>query len=82
PWDSEVVQGNLIPVSSDTSPSYRTPFGTALIPPVEELAEMIAGRAESSSPPRRARDTLEIMLAALRSQARGNARIDLPLRRE
>ena len=79
-WTTSESQGNLIPVSSDTSPSYPTPFGAALIPAVEELAEMIAGRAENSSPPRRARDTLEIMLAALRSQARGNARIDLPLR--
>ncbi len=42
---------------------------------------MIEGKAESSSPARRARHTLEIMLAALHSQARGNARIDLPLPR-
>ena len=81
-WTTSESQGNLIPVSSDTSPSYPTPFGAALIPAVEELAEMIAGRTENSSPPRRARDTLEIMLAALQSQARGNARIDLPLPRE
>ena len=80
-WTTPESQGALVPVSSETGSAYPDPFGTALIPAVEELAEMIDGKAESSSPPRRARHTLEIMLAALRSQARGNARIDLPLRR-
>ena len=81
-WTTSESQGNLIPVSSDTSAAYPDPFGAALIPAVEELAQMIEGTAVSSSPPRRARDTLEIMLAALQSQARDNARIDLPLPRE
>ena len=81
-WTTDAAQGNLVPVSSENGAAYPDPFGAALIPAVEELAEMIEGKAESSSPPRRARDTLEIMLAALHSQARGNARIDLPLPRE
>ena len=81
-WTTDAAQGNLVPVSSENGAAYPDPFGAALIPAVEELAEMIQGTAVSSSPPRRARDTLEIMLAALQSQARGNARIDLPLPRE
>ena len=81
-WTTDAAQGNLVPVSSENGAAYPDPFGAALIPAVEELAEMIQGTAVSSSPPRRARDTLEIMLAALHSQARGNARIDLPLPRE
>ena len=81
-WTTDAVQGNLVPVSSDAGPAFTDPFGAALLPAVEELAEMIEGKAESSSPPRRARHTLEIMLAALQSQARGNGRIDLPLPRE
>ena len=81
-WTTDAAQGNLVPVSSENGAAYPDPFGAALIPAVEELAEMVQGTAVSSSPPRRARDTLEIMLAALHSQARGNARIDLPLPRE
>ena len=81
-WTTDAAQGDLVPVSSETSAAYPDPFGAALLPAVEELAEMIQGTAVSSSPPRRARDTLEIMLAALQSQARGNGRIDLPLPRE
>ena len=42
---------------------------------------MVTGNAVSSSPPQRARDTLEIMLAALLSQDRGNTRVELPLPR-
>ena len=80
-WTTDAAQGNLVPVSSENGAAYPDPFGAALIPAVEELAEMIEGKAESSSPPRRARHTLEIMLAALHSQARGNGRIDLPLPR-
>ena len=81
-WTTDAAQGDLVPVSSETSAAYPDPFGAALLPAVEELAEMIQGTAVSSSPPRRARHTLEIMLAALQSQARGNGRIDLPLPRE
>ena len=81
-WTTSESQGAPVPVSSETGSAYPDPFGTALIPAVDELAEMIDGKAESSSPARRARHTLEIMLAALHSQARGNARIDLPLPRD
>ena len=81
-WTTSEAQGSLVPVSSETGSAYPAPFGDALVPAVEELAGMIEGKAGSSSPARRARHTLEIMLAALHSQAGGNARIDLPLPRE
>jgi hypothetical protein len=56
-------------------------FGDNLVPAVQELAHMVWHDVPSSSPPRRARDTLEILLAALLSQARGSAKIHLPLPR-
>jgi predicted dehydrogenase len=56
-------------------------FGDNLVPAVQELAQMAVDDAPSSSPPRRARNTLEILLAALLSQARGSTKIHLPLPR-
>lgn len=80
-WTTAGPQGNLETVSSETGPAYAEPFGATLIPAVDEMARVIAGQTETSSPPERALHTLEIMLAALQSQARGNTRIDLPLPR-
>ena len=56
-------------------------FGDDLIAPVQELARMLRENASSSSPPRRARNTLEILLGALLSQSRDCAKVSLPLPR-
>ena len=80
-WTAPEPQGTPAEVSSETGNAYAEPFGATLIAAVDELAAMIAGQAVSSSPPKRALHTLEIMLAALQSQAQGNARIELPLPR-
>jgi len=45
------------------------------------MAQMVWNDAPSSSPARRARNTLEIMLGALLSQAQGSAKVHLPLPR-
>jgi predicted dehydrogenase len=55
--------------------------GDTLIQAVQELAQMVWNGAESSSPPRRARNTLEILLGALLSQSRDSAKVHLPLPR-
>ena len=57
-------------------------FGDVLIPAVKEMAQMVWNAAESSSPPRRARNTLEIMKGALLSQSRDSAKVHLPLPRD
>ena len=80
-WLADKPEGELKEDPSFNYPGYPDFFGDALIPAVKELAEMILGNAVSSSPPERARDTLEIMLAALISQDQGNTRVSLPLPR-
>ncbi|NKB69280.1 MAG: hypothetical protein GKR89_19595 [Candidatus Latescibacteria bacterium] len=80
-WNTPEPQSRLQETSSEVGPCYADPFGATLIPAVEEIAAMIAGKADSSSPPERGRQTLEIMLAALKSQTQGNVRIPLPLPR-
>lgn len=48
---------------------------------VMELIHVMQHGGETISPPREARKALEIILGFLASQARGNTRVDLPLRR-
>ena len=81
-WTTAETQGQLVEVSSTSGPTYAENFDATLIPAVEELGQMIAGQAISSSPPQRALHTLEIMLAALHSQAQNSAKIALPLPRQ
>ena len=81
-WTTAETQGQLVEVSSTSGQAYAETFGATLIPAVEELSQMIAGQAISSSPPQRALHTLEIMLAALQSQAQNSAKIALPLPRQ
>ena len=80
-WLSDEVEGPLTLDPTFDHPGYPEFFGDALVPAVRELAAMVTGDAVSSSPPQRGRDTLEIMLAALLSQDRGNTRVELPLPR-
>ena len=80
-WLADEPEGELIYDPTFDHPGYPEFFGDALVPAVREMAQMIRSGAENSSPPQRARDTLQIMLAALLSQDRGNVRVDLPLPR-
>jgi predicted dehydrogenase len=80
-WLSETVEGAVTLDPTFDHAGYPEFFGDALIPAVKEMAQMVLSGAESSSPPERGRDTLEIMLGALLSQDRGNTKVDLPLPR-
>tara|TARA_B100000809_G_C14699936_1_gene373758 strand:- start:9 stop:545 length:537 start_codon:yes stop_codon:yes gene_type:complete len=80
-WLSDTVEGPLTLDPTFDHPGFPDFLGDSLMPAVKEMAQMVWNDAESSSPPRRARDTLEIMLGALLSQDRGNVRVDLPLPR-
>jgi len=78
---SDTVEGAVTLDPSFDHPGYPEFFGDALIPAVQEMAQMVLNGAESSSPPERGRDTLEIMLGALLSQDGGNIKVNLPLPR-
>ena len=80
-WKTDKPEGALTSVPAPWAEGYKPSFGDTLVPAVQELAQMIWTDAPSSSPPRRARWTLEIMLAALLSQSRDSAKIYLPLER-
>jgi len=80
-WLSDTVEGPLTLDPTFDHPGFPDFLGDSLLPAVKEMAQMVWNDAESSSPPRRARDTMEIMLGALLSQDRGNVRVDLPLPR-
>ena len=80
-WLTEKYEGTPILDESFTSPGYPEFFGDSLIPSVDELADVVLNDVETSSPVRRARHTLEIMLGALKSQDGGNVKVNLPLPR-
>ena len=80
-WKADTPEGKLSQPSRHPAGGYPSFFGDALVPAVRELAQMVWNDAPSSSPARRARDTLEIMTAALVSQTRDSAKVHLPLPR-
>lgn len=80
-WKTEQPEGRPLEVKPPQGRGYIDPFGANLIPAVQEMAQMVWHDASSSSSPYRARNSLEIMLAALISQTQGSAKIDLPLPR-
>lgn len=80
-WKTAAAEGTPEPVSPPAGCGYASPFGANLIPAVQELAQALRGDALSSSPAVRGRHVLEIMVAALRSQAEGSAKVELPLPR-
>ena len=80
-WKTDAPEGTPEAVSPPPGRGYASPFGANLIPAVQELAQAIQGEALSSSPAVRGRHVLEIMVAALRSQAEGSAKVELPLPR-
>jgi predicted dehydrogenase len=81
-WRTEKVEG--APIETDPPPArgYADYFGDNLVPAVDELARMVLDGAPSSSPARRGRDTLEILIGALISQTRDGARVAIPLPRD
>ena len=81
-WKSAQPEGRGELTDFSAGRGYADPFGENLIPAVQELVQMITSGAPSSSPAGRGRDTLEIMIAALKSQVEGSAKIQLPLPRE
>jgi predicted dehydrogenase len=80
-WKTDRPEGEPRAVPIPWTSVGAEDLGQNLIPAVQELARMVLDDVPSSSPPRRARDTLEILLAALLSQSRGSAKIQLPLPR-
>ena len=81
-WKTEEREGTPVQVTPPEGGSYTSSLGDILIPAVQEMAQMVLHDGPSSSPAYRGRDTLEIMLAALISQTKGSAKIELPLPRE
>ncbi len=81
-WKTSQPEGTPEEAPAPQGASYGDFFGDSLILPVQELAQMIRNDVPSSSPPRRALNTLEILLAALVSQSRDSAKIYLPLPRD
>jgi len=81
-WKTDQPEGTPTEAPAPQGKTYGAYFGDSLIRPVRELAQMIWNSAESSSPPRRALSTLEIMSGALISQSRDSAKVHLPLPRD
>jgi predicted dehydrogenase len=80
-WKTDKPEGRPMEVEPPEGRGYIDNFGDNLIPAVQEMAQMIWHDAPGSSPPHRARNSLEIMLAALISQSRDSAKVHLPLPR-
>jgi predicted dehydrogenase len=76
-WKTDVPEGEPRETPVPWTGVSTGHFGESLVPAVQELARMIWHDAPSSSPPRRARDTLRIILGALRSHSRDSARVPL-----
>lgn len=80
-WKSAEREGRPEEVAPPDARGYLDFFGDNLIPAVQELAQMVWHDGPNSSPARRGRNSLEIMMAALLSQSRDSAKVQLPLPR-
>ncbi|MEM7134016.1 MAG: Gfo/Idh/MocA family oxidoreductase [Chloroflexota bacterium] len=80
-WKTAQREGAPEEVTAPDARGYIDFFGENLIPAVQEMAQVIQNGAANSSPARRGRDSFEIMLAALISQSRDSAKVQLPLPR-
>jgi predicted dehydrogenase len=80
-WVTDKPEGTLTQVEIDWNQGYHPYFGDEIVTAVREMAQMVWNDAPSSSPARRARNTLEIMLGALKSQSQDSAKVQLPLPR-
>ena len=81
-WKTDQPEGSPKEVILPQAGGYGDYFGDTLIPAVQELAMMIWNNSPSSSPARRARNTLEVMLGALTSQSHDSAKVHFPLPRK
>jgi predicted dehydrogenase len=80
-WTTEQPEGAPVDAPVPWTATAAESLGENLLPAVRELAGMVWNDAPSSSPPQRARDVLEILFGALKSQTQGSAKIQLPLPR-
>ncbi|MBX3011019.1 MAG: Gfo/Idh/MocA family oxidoreductase [Caldilineaceae bacterium] len=81
-FKTKTPEGQPFEAEPRTERGYIDNFGDNLIPAVKEMAEQVWHDGPNSSPARRARNSLEIMVAALYSQARDSAKVHLPLPRD
>ena len=70
-WKTDEPEGRLTESPAPQAESRPAFLGDTLIPAVQELAQMVWNDAPSSSPPQRARNTLEILTGALVSPISG-----------
>ena len=77
-WESAEEEGALRPRAVTWRQGIEDSLGKRLIPAVDHLIATIRDGVPLDSPPRVARDVLELMLGALRSQAQGMVPIPLP----
>lgn len=80
-WRCAEEEGAPQPVPVTWHQGIDGSLGQRLVPAVDHLLAMVRHDVPADSPPRAARDVLELMLAALRSQAEGMRPITLPLPR-
>ncbi len=77
-WESAEEEGPLRPRAVTWRQGIDNGLGKRLVPAVDHLIDMVRKNVPADSPPRAARDVLELMLGALRSQAEGMVPIRLP----
>jgi predicted dehydrogenase len=80
-WTSSEDEGSLQPLPVTWRQGTDDTLGKRLVPAVSHLLDMIRHDVPADSPPRVARDVIELMFGALRSQAEGMVPIHLPLPR-
>ena len=76
-WAAAEEEGPLKPREVTWRQGIDSGLGPRLVPAVKHLIDMVRNGVPADSPPRAARDVLELMLAALRSQAEGMVPIRL-----
>lgn len=81
-WVTQKLEGEPVEVDPPDARGYSDFFGDNLVPAVDELSKMVLDGVPSSSPARRGRETLEILVGALISQTQNGARVKIPLPRE
>lgn len=80
-WQSKESEGTLEPREVTWRQGIDSSLGVRLVPAVDQLIHMIRDGAPGNSSPEAARDVLELMLGALKSQAEGMVPVRLPLPR-
>jgi predicted dehydrogenase len=77
-WQCEAEEGALVPRPVTWRQGIDDGLGKRLVPAVDHLIAMVRHDVPADSPPRAARDVLELIFGALRSQAEGMVPIHLP----